>query len=124
MRQRLGLEHVERGGVELAGRQTGGDVGVDLQPAAAGVDQHRARQPRVASPPRQLGEQPAIQDAVRVRRQRQQHRQDVGIGQEGIELSRPRVAGHALERLGRAAPAPHLVAEYPERARRGRAQHA
>ena len=43
MRQRLGLEHVERSGIELASLQAFQDFGVDLEAAAAGIDQHRAR---------------------------------------------------------------------------------
>ena len=57
VRQRLGLEHVEGGRIQLAGLEAGEDIGVDLQSAAAGVDQHRARQPLIAAPARQLGEQ-------------------------------------------------------------------
>ena len=38
VRQRLGFEHVERGGVELARLQGRQDVGVALQAAAAGID--------------------------------------------------------------------------------------
>ena len=48
-RQRLGLEHVEARLLQRAVLERAVDVGVDLQPAAAGIDQHRAAEP-VAAP--------------------------------------------------------------------------
>ena len=56
-RQRLGLEHVERGGIKLARLQRREDVGIDLQAAAAGIDQHRARQQRGCGRARQLAQE-------------------------------------------------------------------
>ena len=41
-RQRLALEHVERGAFQRAGIERGEDVGLDLQPAASGIDEDRA----------------------------------------------------------------------------------
>src|SRR5881409_2262147 len=69
--------------------------------------------PRVddARPTRQLREQRRIEDATSLRRQRQQADQYLGLGEERRQLILTEKAFDLRQRLGRAAPAPHLEAE-------------
>src|ERR1700675_1616428 len=82
-RQRFGGVDVERGGAERAVVEALQDVGLILQAAAAGIDQDR-RAHRAGAV--ELCEQAAIQDMPRLRRQRQQADQDVGLAQERLQL--------------------------------------
>ena len=54
-RQRLGLEDVERGGLERAVVEAGEDVRLDLQGAAAGIHQDRAAEHAVPGEPARRG---------------------------------------------------------------------
>src|SRR5690606_15144689 len=49
LRQRLGLENIERGRIQLAGIECSEDVGFNLQPPAPRVDENGARQLRMPS---------------------------------------------------------------------------
>ena len=74
-RQWFGLEHVEARLLQRAVLERAVDIGVDLQLAAAGIDQHGAAEP-VA--PSQLAQQRIGDDAARRRGQRQEHHKNVG----------------------------------------------
>jgi hypothetical protein len=88
LRERLGLEDVERRAVQGPIIETRDDVGLDLQSAAPGIDENRAAEAAIA---RKTREQLPVEDAARLRRERKQADEDVGTGQEGIELIAPRV---------------------------------
>ena len=75
--QRLGLEDVERGAAELPRVERRQDVRFHLMPAAPRVDQ--------AGAARQAGEQVAVQDALRLGRQRQQADEDFRPREKGPE---------------------------------------
>src|SRR5437016_8381263 len=82
---------VERRSPERAVIQALQDVGFVLQAAAAGVDQDRRADRAVAV---EFGEQVAIEDVPRIRRQRQQADQNIGLPQKRFEL---RLAMKALD---------------------------
>ena len=122
LRQRLALEHVERGALERAGIERGEDVGLDLQAAASGVDEDRAAE-RAALP--ELGEERRVEDPARGFGQRQQHDEHVGAREQALR-ARPRRRSRRCRAatFGRRAPAGDLEAERLELRRGVLAQHA
>src|SRR6478752_5348561 len=110
-RQRLRLVDVERSGSKRAIVEAAQNVGFVLQSATAGIDQDRRAERAVAVKPRK---EIAVEDVPRVRRQRQQADQDVGLPQERLELSTALEAGDALDLFWAAAPAGHAKAEPPQ----------
>ena len=118
--QRLLFEHVERHGVQRAVIEAAQDVGLDLQPAATGVDQHRPAQIAV---PGQLPEQPGVENPCGVRGERQQHHQDLRMGQEPIQALLARKRLDAILGLRRAAPSRDVESQNFQLAGRVAAQH-
>ena len=123
-RERLRLEHVERRSIEFTGVESGNDVRIDLQITPPSIDQHRPWQQPAAAFPRKSAEEGPVQHAARIGREREQHSQNIGIGEERLELGGAVIAGDTVERLGRAAPASNLIAKRLERLCGGRTQHA
>ena len=98
---------------ERAVVERGEDVVLDLQAAAPGIDHHRPAELAVA---RELRERAAVEDAARLRRQRQQAHQHVGARQKAAEVGRrpqstrrpecPSACCSSPPRRSRCAPAP------------------
>ena len=86
VRQRFGVEYIERRGGDLAGLHRVEQIVVDQMPAARQIDEIRAR--------REPFERAPVQDAFGVRRMRQQVDEHPRAVEEGVELF---VAGESLD---------------------------
>src|SRR5262245_55326381 len=110
-RQRFGLEHIERSAAQRAVVETRENVGLVLQAAAAGIDQH-GRAERTAAA--EFCKYIAVENVARVRREGQQAHQNVSLAQERVEAIRAMKTLHAFNVLRAAAPARHAKGKPPQ----------
>jgi hypothetical protein len=96
-RQWLGREHVERRAGKLAVLQRGEQIGFDQMLAAADLDQVAATE--------HASERVAVEDALGLRRQRQQVHENFGLAEHGLQAGGTVKAAHAL-RCRLCGPAP------------------
>ena len=92
LRKRLLREHIEGGACQRALLQRGDNIGIDLQRAAAGIDQERAAGAAVAP---ELAEQRKVQETLGLAGLRQQADQDLGAGEKRIDAGRAMKRGDA-----------------------------
>jgi hypothetical protein len=83
LRQRLGLEHVERRGFEGAIVEAGKNIRLNLRPATSRIDEDGSAETSVMS---ELLEQAAVVDTARLGRQRQQADQNVRAREKSIQF--------------------------------------
>jgi hypothetical protein len=114
--QRLGAEDIERGAADLTVADGGGERRLVDELAATDIDH--------LGPARQRIEHVAIDDAVRLLRERHDQNQDLRAREEILELIAAVERGDALDLFRRARPARHRKAQAQQLSRRLRAEMA
>ena len=109
--QRFLIEHVERSCRKKPAIERGQNIGLVLQTAASGIDQHRRAERPVAL---QLREHRHGEDTLCVGRQRQQTDEYVGSLEEFPKAVLAVIGLHAIDLLRATAPAGEIEAEQPQ----------